>query len=114
MQNNKAKQPKYRPIGKGQYHVIVDGNVVAEIERTGDEDGWNSTWWWQPLQVGVSGLQTSRTLKGVKALGEAWLIKLDEEESERQLTTGCGADAPNSNKIDTQDPDPGPRPRSQR
>ena len=69
----------YRRIGRGRYHAVMDGITVAQIERTGDEDRWKSTWWWEPLQKGVTGLQTASTLNRVKELGEAWLRRLDAE-----------------------------------
>lgn len=69
----------YRRISRGRYHAVIDGVTVAQIERTGDENGWKSTWWWEPLQKGVTGLQTASTLNRVKELGEAWLRRLDAE-----------------------------------
>ena len=71
----------YLPIGPGHYYVELGGTTVAEIERTGGDDGWNSTWWWTSLQAGVTGLQTSTTLKGLKKLGETWLRDLETGSS---------------------------------
>ena len=79
MDHAKDSPVTYRRIGRSRYHAVMDGITAAQIELTGDEDRWKSTRWWEPLQKGVTGLQTASTLNRVKEPGEAWPRRLDAE-----------------------------------